>query len=248
VTHASAVAGTTWPSNQTIATYTMFEPGQSIVYVDQSRYSGSGGGSVSAIVQTKAYSLGTNVIVSSSDMAFQGSFGAAGWADMLTGASFDQELKVALGMIPMDPSWKLRCDIEGGNNNGQADIGEQVPIDPNIRNTWGASLTQAMGKPMLVALVAAGYPTTTLPQWLSWIGGIPIIGPIIVNWLSRWFAVHTAPSKLPIVDFGTIQVNNVSVNGTAFTLGGTFIRYLSTGTWTSVKPGGLYVETAVLTE
>ena len=79
-------------------------------------------------------------------MAFQGSYGDAGFADMLTGATFDQELKVALGTIPMDPSWKLRCDTEGGNNNGQADIGEQVPIDPGIRNTWGASLTAGPGQ------------------------------------------------------------------------------------------------------
>jgi Flp pilus assembly protein TadG len=243
------VPGSTWPTSATtLASYTMFEPGQSIVYVDQNRYSGSGSTVVSAVVQTKAYSFGTPVIVSSNDVAFKGSYGDAGFADMLTGATFDQELKVALGMIPMDPSWKLRPDTEGGNNNGQADIGEQVPIDPGIRNTWGASLMQAQGKPMLVALVASSYPTDTRPAWLTWVGSWPIIGPIIMHFLDRWFLTHTAPSKLPIVNLGAIQVNSVSVNGTAFTLGGTWTRYLGTGTWTSVKPGGLYVETAVLTE
>jgi Flp pilus assembly protein TadG len=245
VTHTSAVAGSTWPSNQTLATYTMFEPGQSIVYVDQSRYSGSGSTAVSTTVQTKAYNFGSAVTITSTDMAFQSSFGATGWADMLTGASFSQELQVAIGTLQPDPGWKLTCDANG---NGQADIGEQVPIDPSIRSTWGTALTQAQGKTMCVALVASGYPTTTVPQWLSWIGQIPIIGPIIVNWLSQWFTQHTAPTSLPIVNLGALQVNSVSVNGATFSMTGLWTRYLSTGTWTSVKPSGLYVETAVLTE
>ena len=243
------VPGSTWPSSTTtLASYTMFEPGQSIIYVDQNRYSGSGSTSVNAVVQTKAYSFGTPVIVNSADIAFKGSYGDAGFADMLTGATFDDELKLALGLIPMNPAWRLRPDTEGGNGNGQADIGEQVSIDPSIRNTWGASLMQALGKPMVVALVASSYPTDTRPAWLTWVGSWPVIGPIIMRFLDRWFLTHTAPTKLPIVNLGAIQVNSVSVNGTAFTLGGTWTRYLSTGTWTSVKPGGLYVETAVLTE
>ena len=243
------VVGSTWPASATtLASYTMFEPGQSIVYVDQTADSGSGSIAQSVTVQTKAYSFGTPVVITSSDVAFKGSYGATGFADMVTGATFDQELKVALGTIPMDPSWKLRCDTEGGNNNGQADIGEQVPIDPGIRNTWGASLAQAVGKPMVVALVTAAYPTTTRPQWLTWIGSIPVIGPIILAFLDRWFAVNVPPSRLPIVSLGTMQVSSVSVNGPAFTLGGVWTRYLSTGTWTDVKPSGLYVETAVLTQ
>jgi Flp pilus assembly protein TadG len=247
VTAASnpAIPGSTWPTGVTLATYTMFQPGQSILYVDQNRWSGAGGTAVSAVVQTKAYVLGSNVTVSSSDMAFTGSYGATGFADMLTGANFDQELKVSLGTLPLDPAWRLRCDANGNN---QADIGEQVPIDSSIRSTWGSSLAQAQGKVMLVALVSSGYPADTRPQWLTWIGSIPIIGPIIMRFLDRWFLTHTAPSQLPIVNFGAIQVGSVSVNGANFTLSGLWTRYLSTGTWTAVKPSGLYVETAVLTE
>ena len=241
------VAGSTWPTGVTLATYTMFEPGQSIVYVDQSRWSGTGSTSVGATVQTKTYVLGQPVTITSSDMAFQSSFGATGWADMLTGANFSQELQVALQMIPMDPSWKIRCDANG---NGQADIGEQVPIDSSVRSTWGSALTMVQGKTVLVALVASSYPSTTYPLWLQWVGSWPVIGPIILNFLSQWFAQHSTPTQLPIVNFGALQVptGGVSVNGANFTMTGLWTRYLSTGAWSSVKPGGLYVETAVLTE
>ena len=247
VTHASTVVGSTWPSGATLATYTMFEPGQSIIYVDQNRYSGSGGTTVSATIQTKAYNLGSQVTVTSSDMAFQSSFGATDWADMVSGVGFSQELQAALGLIQADPGWRLTCDTNG---NGQADIGEMVPIDPSVRSTWGTSLLQAQGKTMVVALVASGYPSTTYPMWLQWIGGWPVIGEPILNFLSQWFAQHTAPTSLPIVNLGALQVpmGGVSVNGATFTMTGLWTRYLSTGTWTSVKPNGLYVETAVLTE
>ena len=134
------VVGSTWPTGVTLATYTMFQPGQSVIYVDQSRWSGTGSTAVGATVQTKTYVLGQPVTITSTDMAFQSSFGATGWADMLSGASFSQELQVALQMIPADPSWKLTCDANG---NGQADIGEQVPIDASVRSTWGTALTVA---------------------------------------------------------------------------------------------------------
>ena len=39
---AGVPPGSTWPTNQTLASYTMFEPGQSILYVVQNHCSGSG--------------------------------------------------------------------------------------------------------------------------------------------------------------------------------------------------------------
>ena len=68
--------------------------------------------------------------------------------------------------------------------------------------------------------------------------------------INQWFAQHSTPTQLPIVNFGALQVptGGVSVNGANFTMTGLWTRYLSTGAWSSVKPGGLYVETAVLTE
>lgn len=245
-TRASSTPGSAWPANRSLGMYAIFRPGQTIDAVYQNTYGTRGGVGLSCTVKTRTMDFGGAITVSSNDPMFDSTFGVNGWVDMLGGASFDQEVKVALGDLQVDPGWSLLPDVgPGGNHNGTDDIGEYVPVSANIRSGGGfaGSLQQAVGRPMVVALVSTGYNDiwdwSWLPGEISWWR----------SWLSNWWSGRHPPTGLPILEFGALQIDSVVPQGNSdFTLSGHFVRWLSTGKWTSEKPKGLYVETAVLTE
>jgi hypothetical protein len=250
-----------WHEDSPLAMFAMFDQTQSIRYFKQSGYTGGdeGQSTISAQVGTRVYDLnGGEITVSSKDLFFQSSFGPTGWGDMLAVAGFPDEVKVALQEEQRDPSWTLFCDTNG---NDQADIGEWVPVNSTVRGTagWGAGLSQAMGKVVFVALVDPGYEAATAPQFpyhhhhYDWWWG----GYYSNWWNTHWFHHHHGPypatpnypTDLQITHLGAFQVDSVSLDGASdFTMTGHFTRYLGTGQWTNVKPDGVYVETAVLTE
>ena len=245
-----------WKNGDVLAMFSMFDPGQSIQWFEQSGYTAGGrdgDATIRCTVHTRVFDMnGGNCFISSKDMFFQNSFGPTGWGNMLGGVSFGDQIQVALGEIQGDPSWTLLCD---GNGNKQADLGEWVPVDPTVRTgAWIGGLNQAVGKVLFVALVDPGFELATPPpsrhpkyDWFSqyknwWKPKKPSRHPK-PGWTGNY------PSEVQISHLGAFQVDSLSPDGASdFIMTGHFVRYLSNGTWTDVKPDGVYVETAVLTE
>jgi hypothetical protein len=230
-----------------LACWGVFAPGGSIEYFDQNHYSGAG--SVTGIVKTHAFHLGAGITINTADTVFKNTFGENGWGDMFAGASFTQEVEASVGLIAPGSGWRLRPDTENnGNNSGNADIGEVVPVNGSVRSAagWGVGLLEALnqGKPVAVALVAPAY---TGSQWhQNWWGDIGTWWDFVRQF---WPNNNQPPATVPIVGFGALQLTGVSLQGTNALISGTFTRSLAAGAWTDVKPKtGIYVETAVLTE
>jgi Flp pilus assembly protein TadG len=249
-----------WKDHDVLAMFTMFDEGQSIRYFKQSGYTTSPdhGGSVQAWVGTRVFDMnGGEATIDSKDMFFQNSFGPTGWGDMLAGASFGEEIQIALGETQAAPSLTLLCD---GNGNKQADLGEWLPVDPTVRTgAWIGGLSQAVGKVLFVALVDPGFEEPTPPTNLH--AKYNVWFQEYKNWWKPkkppahppkhpkpgWDPNY--PTDVQISHLGAFQVDSVVDAGAGnFTMTGHFVRYLSAGTWTDVKPDGVYVETAVLTE
>ena len=220
----------TFPDGVMIARYTWFQRGEPLLYVDQGPdpwdgYSASGGSAaLSAVVRTKVFRFETPIMLKP---AFHDEGDYSGndfWANVLTVANREDELKVALEMISMDAKWELTPDTskQEGNEDGNADIGEWLPRDNGVSvGQWRKVLPQAVGKTV----------------------SIPIVDPAVKqtgSGLSNW--------SWKIQAFAAFEVTDVQIDNNRVTIIGQFVHWLDTGEHSDEKPPGLYIETAVLTE
>jgi hypothetical protein len=227
ITSSAKNKNSSFPDGITLAYYKIFERGGSIIYVDQGpddwdSYSAAGASAVmNARVQTKIYNqFNTQTVIKPSQKRLMSFVSADGWADIWTHANLDEEILLALGSIQPQAGWQLTPDVEGpfANHDGNADIGEWVPIKPGLRvGQWKKSLQDAVGKTVAIALI------TPDPE-------------------------ASKHDSMVIQSFAAFKITRVNIQGNTVDIAGEWVHALDTGEWSDHNPGGLYIETAVLTE